>query len=235
MLLARLQREAHRRTPGGVDRHADQPAGHAALVLVARGEEPGVRAAVAHRHAEPLGGPDHDVGAPLPRRDEDHQREEIGGHRDERALIVQVAHQRRGRRGSRPVVPGYCNSTPNTPSAGMSGSIAPTTTSMPIGSARVRTTAIVCGWHSASTKNVLPPFSLSRCSIAIASAAAVGSSSSDAFAMSIAVRSLTIVWKLRSASRRPCEISGWYGVYAVYQAGFSSTLRWITGGVNVLE
>ena len=44
-----------------------------------------------------------------------------------------------------------------------------------------------------------------------------------------------MVWKLRSASSRPCEISGWYGVYAVYQAGFSSTLRWITGGVIVSE
>ena len=47
------------------------------------------------------------------------------------------------------------------------------------------------------------------------------------------VRSATIVWKLSSASSRPWEISGWYGVYAVYQAGFSSTLRWITGGVSV--
>ena len=44
-----------------------------------------------------------------------------------------------------------------------------------------------------------------------------------------------MVWKLRSASSRPCEISGWYGVYAVYQAGFSSRLRWITGGVIVPE
>ncbi len=47
------------------------------------------------------------------------------------------------------------------------------------------------------------------------------------------VRSLTIVWKLMSASRRPWLISGWYGVYAVYHAGFSSTLRWMTGGVMV--
>ena len=102
-----------------------------------------------------------------------------------------------------------------------------------MGSARVRTTSMVCGWHSWSTKNVCNFSPLIRCSIAIASAAAVGSSSSDALARSIAVRSLTIVWKLRSASSRPCEISGWYGVYAVYQAGFSSTLRWMTGGVNV--
>ena len=39
--------------------------------------------------------------------------------------------------------------------------------------------------------------------------------------------------KLRSASRRPCEISGWYGVYAVYQAGFCRMFRVTTGGVYV--
>jgi len=76
---------------------------------------------------------------------------------------------------------------------------------------------------------------LARRSSVIASAAAVPSSSIDALAISMPVRSSTIVWKLRSASRRPCEISGWYGVYAVYQAGFSSTLRRITGGVTVPE
>ncbi len=69
--------------------------------------------------------------------------------------------------------------------------------------------------------------------MAIASAAAVPSSSTDALASSIPVRSATIVWKLSSASSRPWLISGWYGVYAVYQPGFSSTLRRITGGVIV--
>ena len=69
----------------------------------------------------------------------------------------------------------------------------------------------------------------------MASAAAVASSSIEALARSMPVRSLTMVWKLRSASNRPWEISGWYGVYAVYQAGFSSRLRWITGGVTVAE
>ena len=49
------------------------------------------------------------------------------------------------------------------------------------------------------------------------------------------VRSLTMVWKFRSASSRPWEISGWYGVYAVYQAGLSSTFRRMTGGVIVPE
>ena len=67
----------------------------------------------------------------------------------------------------------------------------------------------------------------------MASAAAVASSRSDAPAMGRAVRSLTTVWKLSRASSLPWEISGWYGVYAVYQAGLSSTLRWITAGVTV--
>ena len=42
-----------------------------------------------------------------------------------------------------------------------------------------------------------------------------------------------MVWKFSSASSRPWEISGWYGVYAVYQAGASRMLRRITGGVSV--
>ena len=55
--------------------------------------------------------------------------------------------------------------------------------------------------------DVLPP-PPTRCSSVIASAAAVASSSIDALAMSIAVRSVTIVWKFSSASSRPCAISG---------------------------
>jgi hypothetical protein len=38
-----------------------------------------VRAAEAHRHAEPLGGADRDVGAQLSRRREQGQREQVGG------------------------------------------------------------------------------------------------------------------------------------------------------------
>jgi hypothetical protein len=72
-----------------------------------------------------------------------------------------------------------------------------------------------------------------RCIRAIASAAAVASSNSEAPATGSPVRSLTTVWKMSSTSRRPWEISGWYGVYAVYHAGFSTTLRRTTGGVTV--
>ena len=46
------------------------------------------------------------------------------------------------------------------------------------------------------------------------------------------VRSSTIVWKFSSASSRPCAISAWYGVYGVYQPGFSKTLRRMTRGVT---
>ena len=65
----------------------------------------------------------------------------------------------------------------------------------------------------------------------VASAAALASSSREAPATGSAVRSATMVWKFSRASRRPWEISGWYGVYAVYQLGSSSTLRRITAGV----
>ena len=109
----------------------------------------------------------------------------------------------------------------------------PTSNSTPRASARVRSTAMVCGWQSALTRKRFERLRAMRRASAIASAAALASSSSDALARSMPVRSLTMVWKFTSASRRPCEISDWYGVYAVYQAGFSSTLRWITAGRSV--
>ena len=107
---------------------------------------------------------------------------------------------------------GYCTSAPNTrPSKAACGRSAPTCRSMPSGSARERSTSIVCGKQRSLTRNRLrsPAFRFveTRCSSVIASAAAVASSSSDALATSIPVRSVTIVWKLRSDSSRPCAIS----------------------------
>ena len=104
---------------------------------------------------------------------------------------------------------------------------------MPSGSARVRSTARVRGSESASTTKRLALERPARRSRVIASAAAVASSSTDAPATGRPVRSDTTVWKFSRASSRPWLISGWYGVYAVYQAGFSSTLRRMTGGVTV--
>ena len=67
----------------------------------------------------------------------------------------------------------------------------------------------------------------------MASAAAVASSNNDALAISIPVKSIIMVWKFKSASNRPCAISAWYGVYAVYHPGFSRTFLKITGGTMV--
>ena len=113
---------------------------------------------------------------------------------------------------TRPLLPGSWRSTPNTSSSAIAVSTSATRTSSPSGSARVCTTAMVWGWQSASTTNVSPAAVPTRCSKVIASAAAVASSRSDALASSVPVRSVTIVWKFSSASRRPWEISGWYGV-----------------------
>ena len=50
---------------------------------------------------------------------------------------------------------------------------------------------------------------LAAWAIVTASAAAVASSSSEALAIGMPVRSQIIVWKLSSASRRPWAISAW--------------------------
>ncbi len=84
--------------------------------------------------------------------------------------------------------------------------------SMPTPSARVRSTSSVCGCRPLEAKNTLDLDFAERLASVIASAAAVASSSSEALAISMPVRSATIVWKLISASMRPCEISAWYGV-----------------------
>ena len=66
--------------------------------------------------------------------------------------------------------------------------------SMPIGWARVRTTSMTWGWQSASTKKQSGPLRVMRRAMAIASAAAVPSHSSDELAISMPTRSHTIVW-----------------------------------------
>ena len=61
---------------------------------------------------------------------------------------------------------------------------------------------MVWGWTRSSTKKV-GFLELAPKIIAIASAAAVDSSSRDELHISMAVRSATIVWKFMSDSRRP--------------------------------
>ena len=72
---------------------------------------------------------------------------------------------------------------------------------------------MVCGKQESATKHcpARPAASIRfvwmRCSIVMASPAAVASSSNDALATSMPVRSRTMVWKFRSDSRRPWAIS----------------------------
>jgi hypothetical protein len=79
----------------------------------------------------------------------------------------------------------------------------------PSGSARVASTSSVCGCVSPETTSTVPLARTLRLASVIASAAAVASSSMLALAIAMPVRSVTRVWKLTSASMRPCEISAW--------------------------
>ena len=83
------------------------------------------------------------------------------------------------------------------------------TSRMPSGAARVATTARVCGCRSAATAITSLLARATACAIDIASAAAVASSSKEALAISMPVRSQTSVWKFSSASSRPWAISAW--------------------------
>ena len=85
VLLAGLQRHPEGAVALRVDRDADDAAWRLPDVLVARGEERRVRAAVAHRDAEALGAADDNVRAHLPGRGGQDQRQEIGGDGHERA------------------------------------------------------------------------------------------------------------------------------------------------------
>ena len=110
-----------------------------------------------------------------------------------------------------PLAAGYWMTAANA-SAGSSAPALPLVNSTPMGRARVPTTSTVWGKTSSHTKSFRRPCFSAFNARNTASAAAVPSSSMEALAISMAVRSVTIVWKFSSASRRPWEISGWYGV-----------------------
>ena len=107
-----------------------------------------------------------------------------------------------------PVTAGYWKMAPNN-SGSSASAISPIISSKPKHSARVLMTSIVCGKQFRSTKNLFAfRFLLTRFARDIASAAAVASSSREAFAKSIAVRSRVICWKFNKHSSLPWEISG---------------------------
>ena len=86
VLLAGLERHAQRGLAAGVDRDADDPAGHGALVGVLGGEEGGVRAAIADGDAEALGRAEGDVGTQLAGRGQEGEGQEVGGDGGEAAF-----------------------------------------------------------------------------------------------------------------------------------------------------
>ena len=79
MCCSRVQGHAQAGSARFVPGHADDASREVAFVLIPGGEERGVRAAVAERHAEPLRIADGDVGAPLPGGDQERQRQQVGG------------------------------------------------------------------------------------------------------------------------------------------------------------
>ena len=83
--------------------------------------------------------------------------------------------------------------------------------------------------HSASTKKMVPVWRAERRTSVIASAAAVPSSSMEAFVISMPVRSHTIVWKLSMLELALADL-GLVGRVRGVPRGFSRTLRRITPG-----
>ncbi len=219
VLLARLQGQAVGLVPLGVDRDADEAAGDLALEAAVHGHVAGVRTAEAHRDAEALGAADGDVGAPLTRGAGQGEREQVGAGGHEALGLVD------GRRQSRPVddlaggvgVLHQCADHGLAVGGGREGVRVGDVAQVGDDARAVRARRRACASRRSSAGRVARRRArrrrqgalLARRISDIASAAAVDSSRSDEPATSSPVRSVTTVWKLSSASRRPWEISGW--------------------------
>ena len=93
VLFASLHRHAQRGVTRRIFRYADNPARHGAFEFIFRREEGRVRAAVAHRHAEALGGAEDDIRALLARRRQQHQRHKVGSDADYHFARFQLGDQ----------------------------------------------------------------------------------------------------------------------------------------------
>ena len=94
MLLAGLQGEPIGRAPATIHRHSDQPAGERALMRRPCCDVGRMRPAIAHGHAEALGGADGDIGAELAGRSDQRERQGIGRHDRKRACRMQSRDRR---------------------------------------------------------------------------------------------------------------------------------------------
>jgi len=191
--------------------NTDEAAGHLALELVFRCKKAGVRSAKAHGYAEALGRADRDVGAKFAGRSQQGQCEQIRRDDGESASGVrrrEESFEIMDRSAGVRVL--YEHAETVCPDLVIA--VVPTTTATSSGLARVRTMSIVCGWQCSEIKNsrcgpAAP--SASRWHIIIASAAAVPSSSIEAFgnreSSEVGYDRLEIQQRLESA----LEISAW--------------------------
>ena len=88
VLLAGLQGHTHGAVALCIDGDTDDTAGHLAQELLAASVEASGRATIAHRDTETLGGTDHTVSAPLARRREQCQSQQVSSHAHEDVLGV---------------------------------------------------------------------------------------------------------------------------------------------------
>ena len=91
VLLAGLQRQPVGGRAVGVDGNTDQPAGQLAGVLGVHRQVSGVRTAESHWHTEALSVAERHVGADLPRRRDQRQRQQVGADGHQRAAVVRLA------------------------------------------------------------------------------------------------------------------------------------------------
>ncbi len=112
MLLASLHRHAQRGIPRRIFRYADNPPGMERLNSSFAAKKAAC-AAVAHWHAEALGGTENDIRALLARRRQQHQRHKVGSDADNHFARFQLGDQFAVIVDS-PVVPTCCSSTPKT-------------------------------------------------------------------------------------------------------------------------
>ncbi len=217
VLLAGLQRHAEAGLPSASFETPMMRPGIWRLYVLAGGEEGGVRAAEAHRHAEALGC--------CPRRCRRPTRPAaVSSVRASRSAATATSAppawaalaERRGSRPDGPSVVGVLDQHAEQ-ALGRRRSKSPgrpTCTSMPSGSARVCTTAIVCGWQSLGHEEApCGPWPGHR----DGHVHRLGGGRGLVEQRGVGDRQRRSgrrpsVWKLSSASRRPWAISAWYGV-----------------------
>ncbi len=196
-----------------VDRDADDDAArHVALEGFARGHVTRCGASEAHRDAQALRGAHGDVGAPLARC-----LEQASDSRSQTAVTRGAPVCRGGEVGvvaHRAVGGRVLDDGAELLAREFVFVVFVDDLDAERGSLRVSSTSSVCGKRLRSTKSWLRPSltasrELSANIMSMASAAAVPSSSSEQLPISMPVREISAVWKLSSASSRPCEISAW--------------------------